>query len=224
MYLADIPALYHGVAHGPGQALEPSMLLAYLAAATAGRRSSPAWCTGSGTPGRMTPSSPTPVGARFADLDRIHAADHRGEFFDVAVTLQAGASPQDLALAGRFAEAVYTPLLGAEAARGYRARLAEQAHRYGRDGSGIRLLPGLTPVIGSTEAEARSRFATLEAGVREDARHIGRVARTLGLDPATTGPEAPLTDAQLAGPPRDRLPTGFPEPFPSTNSSTAYRS
>ncbi|MFF7655663.1 NtaA/DmoA family FMN-dependent monooxygenase [Streptomyces sp. NPDC007983] len=284
VFLADIPALHGDIGQGPGQALEPSMLLTYLAAATErvgvvftgsttfnepynlARRVLSLDHASGGRAGWNAVATFFPeaarnfgldapldhdtryrraeefiglvhrlwdswegdaliadtVGARFADPDRIHAADHTGEFFDVAgplnvprspqgrpVTLQAGASSQGLALAGRFAEAVYTPLLDAEAARGYRARLAEQAHRYGRDGSGIRLLPGLTPVIGSTEAEARTRFATLEAGVREDARQIGRVARTLGLDPAITDPEAPLTAAQLAGPPPGRLPTGF---------------
>ncbi|GAA0895367.1 MULTISPECIES: NtaA/DmoA family FMN-dependent monooxygenase [Streptomyces violaceusniger group] len=284
VFLADIPALHGDIGRGPGQALEPSMLLTYLAAATErigvvftgsttfnepynlarrvlsidhasrGRAGWNAVATffpgaarnfGLGTvldpdtryrraeefiglvhrlwdsweDGALIADTD---GARFADPGRIHAADHTGEFFDVAgplnvprspqgrpVTVQAGASPPGVALAGRFAEAVYTPLLDREAARDYRARLAGQARRYGREVSGIRLLPGLTPVIGSTEAEARARFAALEAGVHQDAQQLARVARTLGLDPATTDPEAPLTEAQLSGPPPDRLPTGF---------------
>lgn len=284
VFLADIPALHGDIGQGPGQGLEPSMLLTYLAAATervgvvftgsttfnepynlarrvlsldhaaqgrAGWNAVATFFPGAarnfgldtvldpdtryrraeefiGLVHRLWDSWEDGAlvadtdGARFADPGRIHSADHAGEFFDVAgplnvprspqgrpVQLQAGASPQGVALAGRFAEAVYTPLLDEEAARGYRARLAGQAHRYGREVSGIRLLPGLTPVIGSTEAEARARFAALEAGVREDARQIGRVARTLGLDLATTDPDAPLTEAQLSGPPPDRLPTGF---------------
>ncbi|OPF81014.1 hypothetical protein VT50_0210775 [Streptomyces antioxidans] len=284
VFLADIPALHGDIGRGPGQALEPSMLLTYLAAATErigvvftgsttlnepynlarrvlsldhaaqGRAGWNAVATffpdaarNFGLDTVLDPATryrraeefiglvhrlwdswedgaliADTRGARFADPDRIHAAGHTGEFFDVAgplnvprspqgrpVTMQAGASPPGVALAGRFAEAVYTPLLDHEAARGYRARLAEQARGYGREVSGIRLLPGLTPVLGSTEAEARARFAALEAGVHEDARQLARVARTLGLDPATTDPEAPLTEAQLSGPPPDRLPTGF---------------
>jgi FMN-dependent oxidoreductase (nitrilotriacetate monooxygenase family) len=112
-----------------------------------------------------------PASGVFADTDRVHPADHVGSHFSVAGALnvprspqgrpllvQAGSSPDGRAFAARYAEAVFTAQQTlAEGQEFYRVLKAATAAA-GRDPSGIRILPGIVPVIGSTTAEA-SRLA-----------------------------------------------------------------
>jgi FMN-dependent oxidoreductase (nitrilotriacetate monooxygenase family) len=112
---------------------------------------------------------------RFVDPDKIHAINHAGEHFAVAgplevprspqgrpVLFQAGSSEPGKNLAARYAEAIFTaqPTL-AEAQQFYtdvKARVA--AH--GRNPDRVHILPGLSAVIGGTEAEARQLKQQLE--------------------------------------------------------------
>ncbi|MFF2083876.1 NtaA/DmoA family FMN-dependent monooxygenase [Nocardia sp. NPDC058176] len=105
---------------------------------------------------------------------------HHGEFFDVTgplnvpigpqghpVISQAGASPAGIDFAGKHAEIVYANLHTKESAFGYLRDLDDAAERHGRARDRIRLFPGLTVILGDTEAEALRRHEELE-GVRDE--------------------------------------------------------
>jgi FMN-dependent oxidoreductase (nitrilotriacetate monooxygenase family) len=107
---------------------------------------------------------------RFADPARIHAIDHVGECFSVAgplnvprspqahpVLVQAGASVDGMALAARYAEIVFTASQTLEEAQRFYAGIRERIADAGRDPDGVKVLPGLVPLVGSTEAEAEAR-------------------------------------------------------------------
>ncbi|MGV4398227.1 LLM class flavin-dependent oxidoreductase, partial [Pandoraea pneumonica] len=47
--------------------------------------------------------------------------------------------------------------------RSYYRDLKERAARKGRDPEGMKILPGITPFIGETEAEAREKYDLLNA-------------------------------------------------------------
>ena len=72
-----------------------------------------------------------------------------------------------------------------------------RAAGYGRDPDHLVILPGLYPIVGSTEAEARARKDELDALLDLD-RELQGLARQLGVDPE----DLPL-DQQI---PYDRLP------------------
>jgi FMN-dependent oxidoreductase (nitrilotriacetate monooxygenase family) len=109
------------------------------------------------------------------DQARIHPAAHRGRYFSVQGALniprspqgypllvQAGSSEDGKRLAARYAEAVFTAQQTLAEAQAFYADLKKRARQLGRDPDSIKILPGIVPVIGSTETEAQERDAALE--------------------------------------------------------------
>lgn len=112
---------------------------------------------------------------KFADVSRIHPVAFHGEHFDVVgalnvprspqgrpVLLQAGGSPQGLELAARYADAVFTVHHTVDAAREFYRSVKSRAADFGRTPAEIVILPGLFPILGSTEREARERKQWLD--------------------------------------------------------------
>jgi FMN-dependent oxidoreductase (nitrilotriacetate monooxygenase family) len=104
----------------------------------------------------------------FADSDRLHKVGHAGEHFSVdgplglprspqgrPVLVQAGSSEAGMDLAASVAEAVFTAQRTLRDGQAFYDDLKARAARAGRDPAGIKILPGISPFIGSTEAEAR---------------------------------------------------------------------
>lgn len=103
----------------------------------------------------------------YADTDRIHAIDHAGEEFRVRgpldlprppqghpVLVQAGSSDEGRSFAARYAEAIFTAQQELGDAQDFYADVKRRAVAFGRDPDGIKILPGLSPILGSTQAEA----------------------------------------------------------------------
>src|SRR5579883_1316053 len=110
-------------------------------------------------------------GGRYADRRRVRAIDHKGPHYPVQgplnmprspqgrpVFVQAGSSDTGKKFAARHAEAVFTAHLEKAAARVFYADLKELVAGEGRDPRHVVILPGFSPTIGSTEAEAE-RYA-----------------------------------------------------------------
>jgi FMN-dependent oxidoreductase (nitrilotriacetate monooxygenase family) len=104
----------------------------------------------------------------YARADRIRPILHKGEYYDVAgplnmprcpqgrpVLVQAGSSETGRRFAARHAEAVFTAHMEKGTAQAFYADLKALAAAEGRDASQVHILPGLSPMIASTEAEAR---------------------------------------------------------------------
>ena len=111
---------------------------------------------------------------RYADKRRIKTLDHDGPFYKVAgplnvprspqgrpVLVQAGSSDAGKQFAAKYAEAVFTAHLEKETAARFYQELKAAARAQGRRDDQIVILPGLSPVIGSTEAEAKRRWDEL---------------------------------------------------------------
>lgn len=105
---------------------------------------------------------------RYARADGVRAIDHVGERYKVAgplntprgpqgrpVLVQAGSSDAGRGFAARHAEAVFTAHLEFETAQAFYRDLKARAAAEGRDPDHVLILPGLSPMIGSTEAEAK---------------------------------------------------------------------
>lgn len=111
----------------------------------------------------------------WGDDAKIHPPRHQGPYFSVEGALnvprspqgypllvQAGSSEDGKAFAARYAEAVFTAQQTIEDARSFYADLKARTVAAGRDPDHIKVLPGIVPVIGSTEAEARAHEQLLE--------------------------------------------------------------
>jgi FMN-dependent oxidoreductase (nitrilotriacetate monooxygenase family) len=105
---------------------------------------------------------------RYAHADRIRPIDHAGRHYRIAgplniprspqgrpVLVQAGSSETGRGFAARHAEAVFTAHLEKATAQAFYSDVKARAVQAGRRADQILILPGLSAVIGSTEAEAR---------------------------------------------------------------------
>lgn len=111
----------------------------------------------------------------YARPERIAPINHRGDFYQVAgplnlprcpqgrpVLVQAGSSDTGRRFAARHADAVFTAHLEKAAAQEFYADLKTLAAREGRNPDEVLILPGLSAMVGATEAEARRRARELD--------------------------------------------------------------
>ena len=106
----------------------------------------------------------------YADDSRIHPVDYAGRVLQGPrarstcprspqgrpLLVQAGSSQDGREFAARYAEAVFTAQQTLADAQEFYADMKARARRLGRDPDQVKILPGIVPVIGSTEAEARA--------------------------------------------------------------------
>lgn len=107
----------------------------------------------------------------FFDSDKLHQLNHRGEFFSVQGPLnigrskqgrplifQAGSSEAGKDLAAREADAIFTGHLTLSAAREFYQDVKNRAEALGRNPDELAILPGIAPIIGTTEEEAERKY------------------------------------------------------------------
>jgi FMN-dependent oxidoreductase (nitrilotriacetate monooxygenase family) len=112
----------------------------------------------------------------YARAGGIRAVNHHGPHYQVTgplnlprgpqgrpVFVQAGSSDTGRRFAARHAEAVFTAQMEKATARDFYADLKRLAAEEGRLPEHVLILPGLSPVIGSTDAEVRRIAGELEA-------------------------------------------------------------
>jgi len=146
------------------------------------------------------------AGGRFVDTGRLQPVAHHGAFFDVhgplnlprppqghPVLFQAGGSDDGRELAARHAEAVFSAAQSFEEALAYRRAIQARAEALGRGPNAVKVLPGLTTIIGATEAQARQRRDALVDLIPWD-YSLNRLAGTLGIDAGRLELDAPLPD------------------------------
>lgn len=112
---------------------------------------------------------------QYFDPAKLHPLRHRGEHFSVRgplnvsrspqgrpVVVQAGASPAGRDLAARTAEVIFVAHQTFDEARAFYRDIKGRAVEYGRDPDDIKIMPGIFPVIGRSQAEAEDKFARLQ--------------------------------------------------------------
>ncbi|MEW2508977.1 LLM class flavin-dependent oxidoreductase [Streptomyces sp. NPDC046870] len=142
----------------------------------------------------------------WGDDSKIHPPRHRGTYFSVAgplnvprtpqgypLLVQAGSSEDGKAFAARYAEAVFTAQQTLAGAQDFYADLKSRAARAGRDPGHLKVLPGIVPVLGSTEAEARAAERLLEDHIVYE-HGVDRLENLLRLPAGTLELDGPLPD------------------------------
>ncbi|BEG73730.1 LLM class flavin-dependent oxidoreductase [Achromobacter xylosoxidans] len=112
---------------------------------------------------------------QYFDPAKLHPLRHRGEHFSVRgplnvsrspqgrpVVVQAGASPAGRDLAARTAEVIFVAHQTFDEAQAFYRDIKGRAVEYGRDPDDIKIMPGIFPVIGRSQAEAEDKFARLQ--------------------------------------------------------------
>jgi len=140
----------------------------------------------------------------FAHKDKVHAIDHVGKHFSVRgplnvprspqgrpVLVQAGSSEGGKALGSRRADAIFTTQTTLEDGQAFYREMKDRAARWGRDPDGLKIMPGLSTVIGATEEEAHARCDALDAWLGEGGL-ISQIAQRIGITASELDPDAEL--------------------------------
>ncbi|KUI36462.1 NtaA/DmoA family FMN-dependent monooxygenase [Mycobacterium sp. GA-2829] len=121
----------------------------------------------------------------WADPTKIRAINHKGEFYSVEgplntprspqgrpIIVQAGSSDAGTNVGAKYADAIYTqqPEFGASVA--FYDMFKDKARSFGRDPRTVKIIAGIVPILGETEAEARELEADLASYVNTD---LGRI-------------------------------------------------
>ncbi|GFN32936.1 LLM class flavin-dependent oxidoreductase [Paenibacillus xylaniclasticus] len=129
---------------------------------------------------------------QYLDTNKVHPIQHKGEHFSVKgplnitrpvqghpVLVQAGSSEDGQELAARYGEIVFTAWQTLEEAQAFYKSLKGRMAKYNRDASELKIMPGLYPVVGRTEEEAKAKHQQLldlipdEVGVAYLSAHFG---------------------------------------------------
>lgn len=126
---------------------------------------------------------------QFADFAKLHRLNYRGKFHAAegplniqrspqgqTVLFQAGGSDAGIELAGRHADAVFANSASIEENRELTRKLKQSAIAHGRGADAIKVLPGIGPIVGSTEEEAERKYAEIRdlVNVNEALAYLGR--------------------------------------------------
>jgi alkanesulfonate monooxygenase SsuD/methylene tetrahydromethanopterin reductase-like flavin-dependent oxidoreductase (luciferase family) len=124
------------------------------------------------------------------------------------VIAQSGASEGGIDLAARHGEILYTNVLSGPAGQALGRKVRDRAASFGRDPSGIRIVPGLVPIIGETRAEALRKHELFSGAGSEDGL-LARFIQTYGIDPSGFDPDAPLVAERFIPDPNRIQALGF---------------
>ena len=153
----------------------------------------------------------------YFDPQKLHTLNHVGKYFKVKaplnierppqghpVIVQAGSSEDGKELAAATAEAIFTAWTSRGEAQAFYKDVKGRMAKYGRRPDQLLVLPGISPVIGRTEAEAQAKWAELQALIHP----------SVGLN--TLAPFWPNDDLRHWN--LDALPPHYPEPAKGINS------
>jgi FMN-dependent oxidoreductase (nitrilotriacetate monooxygenase family) len=148
--------------------------------------------------------------AVFVDAAKVRRIDYEGRFYKsrgpLNVTrspqngpaiLQAGTSPKGKKLAAKYADAIFAIQPRPEDAAAYRADIRSRMDANGRDPDCCKILFGMQPIIGSSEAEAREKqefhnsLVPLDGGMAILSAHLDFDLSALSLDDAMATRDEP---------------------------------
>ncbi|MDH2328992.1 LLM class flavin-dependent oxidoreductase [Cereibacter sp. SYSU M97828] len=140
----------------------------------------------------------------FVDDAKVHAIDHAGERFRVKgplnlsrspqgrpVYVQAGSSQDGRHFAALHAEAIFTAHQTLASAQEFYADIKARARGVGRNPDHIKVLPGISPFIAGTEAEAKALEEEFN-NLTQPAFSLDQLKRLTGVDYAGHDLDAPF--------------------------------
>jgi N-acetyl-S-(2-succino)cysteine monooxygenase len=111
----------------------------------------------------------------YFEPDKLHVLNHKGKHFAVKgplnvarppqgypVIVQAGASDDGQDFAAQTAEVIFTAQQTLEEAQAFYAGIKKKLAKYGRTPDQLKIMPGVFPVIGKTEKEAKEKYDQLQ--------------------------------------------------------------
>ena len=157
------------------------------------------WDDGAIVPDRAT--------GTFLDKSKVRPLDHKGRFFNVKgplnmercpqgqpVIIQAGGSPPGQELSARSADLVFSVVNGDPAsAKAAYDSLKARVIKHGRRPEHVPILPGVMPIIGETDAQAKEQLDRLQSWLTPT-NALTLVSQRLGYDIAGYPLDGPIPD------------------------------
>lgn len=142
-------------------------------------------------------------------------AGRQGPVAELGHPVRAGASDAGIDLAAKHSDIVYASLLHKQSAFDYQSRLRERALAHGRDPDDLRLIPGLTVILGETREEAYRKHEALHGHRGEDGLIADFLERNwaVDLDHRRIDPDKPLDPALFTWTEDQKRPVGFVKSF-----------
>jgi N-acetyl-S-(2-succino)cysteine monooxygenase len=157
------------------------------------------WDDGAIVPDRAT--------GTFLDKSKVRPLEHKGRFFNVKgplnmercpqgqpVIIQAGGSPPGQELSARSADLVFSVVNGEPAsAKAAYDSLKARVIKHGRRPEHVPILPGVMPIIGETDAQAKEQLDRLQSWLTPT-NALTLVSQRLGYDIAGYPLDGPIPD------------------------------
>ena len=150
----------------------------------------------------------TPV---FADPEKVHAIGHDGRFFQVdgplnvprppqgyPVLIQAGASSRGKDFAAKWSDVIFVTHYSMESAVAFSQEMKARAKALGRDPDSLKILPGVTPLIGENEQVAAGKRAELDKLIEAEAG-LSTLSYHLDVDLGQYPLDEPLPHLKVPG-------------------------
>jgi FMN-dependent oxidoreductase (nitrilotriacetate monooxygenase family) len=141
---------------------------------------------------------------QFFDPDKLHVLNHEGVHFSVRgplnvarspqgrpVFVQSGSSEPGKELAARTAEVVFTAHQTLASAKSFYGDLKSRLNRLGRSADHLKIMPGVFPVVGRTQAEAEDINDQLQGLVHPETG-LALISHLIGFDLSSYPIDGPL--------------------------------
>lgn len=143
----------------------------------------------------------------FLDKSKVHPLDHKGRFYSVKgplniersphghpLIIQAGGSPPGQELSARTADLVFSVVNGDQAsAKAAYDSLKQHVVRHGRAPVAVPILPGVMPIIGETDEQAKDQLDRLQCWLTPT-NALSLVSQRIGHDISGYPLDGPVPD------------------------------
>jgi FMN-dependent oxidoreductase (nitrilotriacetate monooxygenase family) len=149
--------------------------------------------------------------AQVFDPKKVRVLNHQGKYFKVKgplnearspqgrpIVCQAGSSGPGQDIAARISDVVFSAQSELEDGRKFYAGIRKLAEGHGRNPDHVKVLPGIMPIVGRTEEEAKARYLQLQGLITDDQaiRTLQRISG--GIDLRKYPLDGPLPDLPLS--------------------------
>lgn len=146
------------------------------------------------------------------DPERVHPIHHKGRYFSVPgihlvepspqrtpVLFQAGTSSRGRAFAAKHAEAIFTTTQNTVGELvDFTKDIRRRARAFGRRPNDVLVIPGIVPIVGSTEAEAQAKYEELKSYVNYEGT-LALLSGHTGVDFSNYDPDSYVEDLDTNG-------------------------
>jgi N-acetyl-S-(2-succino)cysteine monooxygenase len=143
---------------------------------------------------------------RFFESEKRHLLNHKGAHFAVRgplnvarspqgrpIIVQAGSSEAGKELAAETAEVIFTAQQTLAEAKAFYADVKGRLARYGRAPDDLKILPGVSPIVGRSSQEAEDKFGELQSLIHPEVG-VSLLSNMIGVDISGYPVDGPLPE------------------------------